>query len=1390
MILQILAVQYYELRQTHLIHCLHALGYKDTHNQNFTHQTIRPHLQELVDKGLMIRSTQGVKCPEFLWWEAMENLLESGRFSAVAREILGQAPLPSSSWHYSHNRPYQFKKYEEFFRAFQMALLGGASVANIDKVYGSGRSTFVNSPHSGGPCFFLLDTLFKAKLLDKLDSSLLWMALPYLLEEGIDNMIPVRHLMDCYVKHLSGAPDDAKKYKLTEFFLLSGHVDIAIKLMETMQSGKKFELTPTHPAQLGWAETLKGNMNSALDHFNQALALMKKETRKRKIFLPGYEGIFFLFALLKSGEKDNYIVALDHIDTVLKREGEYLFFHPIIGMGPVFQERLGIYSDIEWPICSGASLKRKTPINAFFILLIMSWSDPKGAKGHLPVLKTVEKRLAEAQFPWIEAEVYGLIALLDKGNKKQSNTLHEGLGTISFVESAQPLPKWEKSLNALMQIGQEIKSHPPDKEDVHLHHGQRLVWLLNYNEKYNICSLTPRLQKLSKNGTWTKGRPVALKTLRENYETMEGLTDQDRRVCAGVVAETYYGSYYGDLEYRIDEEISLPALVGHPLVFLEKDLENPIELVKGEPEIIFREDGAGTRISMHPSPGSGQKRLVLVKETPSRFKVIRFMPDHLKIADIIGNKGLKLPQKSREMAARAVSAIASLITVNSDQDLAGSQNGTIKELSADPTPHAHVMPWQEGIKVQFLVRPFGQTGSYYRPGRGGSHVFAEIEGKKAQAVRDIGQEKEKLRGVIKACPTLANLEAVDGEYLVGDSEEALELLMELKTCSDMETLILKWPQGEKMRVRSQVSFNHFSMSIKKDMDYFKATGTLTVDDELALDIKELMTLLETSPLRGRFVTLDDGTFLALTASLKARLEELRAYGAIHGRGVRFNPLAVPAISEFTDQVGSLKSDAAWKAHCKKLKEVIDPEVPGTLRAQLREYQVAGFKWLAQMAHWEMGACLADDMGLGKTVQALAGILGCAAGGPTLVVAPVSVMGNWEEECRNFAPTLTPRRFGPGDRQEFLDQAGPFDLVIASYGLLQSEAEKLSAVKWQTVVLDEAQAIKNAKTKRYKAAMTLTAPFRLITTGTPVENRLEELWTLFNFLNPGLLGSLNRFRQVFAVPMEKDQDMEASRRLKKLIRPFILRRMKSDVLHELPEKTEITLKVEMSEEEALLYEAQRLKSLENIHKGDNGGPGGKHLRILAELTRLRQLCCNPSLVLPDAGIKSSKLTLFGEVVTELIEGNHKALVFSQFVGHLTIIGKFLDDLGISYQYLDGSTSEKDRRERINAFQSGMGDIFLISLKAGGYGLNLTAADYVIHMDPWWNPAVEDQASDRVHRIGQTRPVTIYRLVMKDSIEEQIIKLHREKRELAETLLEGSEAAARISGDELLALLQHK
>ena len=371
------------------------------------------------------------------------------------------------------------------------------------------------------------------------------------------------------------------------------------------------------------------------------------------------------------------------------------------------------------------------------------------------------------------------------------------------------------------------------------------------------------------------------------------------------------------------------------------------------------------------------------------------------------------------------------------------------------------------------------------------------------------------------------------------------------------------------------------------------------------------------------------------------------------------------------------------------------------------------------------------MGLGKTVQALALLLRRAPDGAALVVAPTSVCAVWVEEARRFAPTLQVQTFGGSERTKLVTEAGPYALVVCSYTLVQQEIDLFSSKDWHTVVLDEAQAVKNFATKRAQAVLALKAGFRVATTGTPVENRLDELWTLFRFLNPGLLGSRERFNERFAAPIERDRDPRARARLRRLVRPFLLRRTKSEVLVELPPRTEIVIGVEPEEHERALYEALRRDALAAIEGGAQPLEQ-RRFQVLAELERL----------------------------------------------------------GVAYQYLDGATPAAERARRVAAFQKGEGEIFLISLRAGGFGLNLTAADYVIVADPWWNPAVEDQAASRAHRMGQERPVTVYRLVVRGSIEERIMALHQEKRALADSLFTGEEFGAAVSVEELVRLMRER
>ena len=369
--------------------------------------------------------------------------------------------------------------------------------------------------------------------------------------------------------------------------------------------------------------------------------------------------------------------------------------------------------------------------------------------------------------------------------------------------------------------------------------------------------------------------------------------------------------------------------------------------------------------------------------------------------------------------------------------------------------------------------------------------------------------------------------------------------------------------------------------------------------------------------------------------------------------------------------------------------------------------------------------------------------------------------------------------------------GPADLVITSYAIATLDAEALAGIRFATLVVDEAQAVKNASTERAKALRSLDVEWRLGLTGTPIENHLGELWSIFRVLSPGLLGSWEQFRARYAIPIEKFGDDARRKALAALLRPFVLRRTKAEVARELPARTEIVRVVRLSAEEQGLYEELRRSTIEALaeaKKNPDRDAGDLRFTLLAALTRLRQLCCHPRLVYPRTSAGSSKAAYLLDLLATLRSEGHKALVFSQFRSFLELLAPRLRQQGFRMLLLDGTTPAETRMQRIAAFQAGEADVFLISLKAGGFGLNLTAADTVIHLDPWWNPAVEDQATARAHRIGQTRPVTAVRLVARGTIEEAVLTLHAAKRDLAAGVREGTEAAASLGTDELIELIQ--
>jgi superfamily II DNA or RNA helicase len=534
----------------------------------------------------------------------------------------------------------------------------------------------------------------------------------------------------------------------------------------------------------------------------------------------------------------------------------------------------------------------------------------------------------------------------------------------------------------------------------------------------------------------------------------------------------------------------------------------------------------------------------------------------------------------------------------------------------------------------------------------------------------------------------------------------------------------------------------------------------------------------------RLVRLEDGTFAPVdpneVGDVLTRMAEI--YATAGGRDKL--PLSQAGrVQDLLKLVSNAKVSSSAKTLFSKIGNIDEiPSIPKprTLRATLRPYQKEGFNWLVFLHEINSGGILADDMGLGKTVQAIALLTWAKTKYKrklNLVVAPTSVVPNWEREISKFAPGLTTVVWQGPNRHQRRDDLDKADVMITSYALLRRDEELLHELDLRYVILDEAQHIKNPMSHTARAAKKLKSERRLALTGTPIENRLSELWSIFDFVSPGLLGQLRTFEERIARPIDRG-DADTAQRLRATIKPFVMRRVKKDVAQDLPEKIEQEMIVPLAEEQAKLYK-QVLRQIRKsvLSEVEKQGVSRAQIQILVALTRLRQVACDPRLMkLPDTDFtaaESGKLGALREIISEAIDGGHRVLVFSQFVEMLNHIRAALDEDDVEYEYLDGST--KNRIERVDRFnEDETVPVFLISLKAGGTGLNLTGADTVVHFDPWWNPAVEDQATDRAHRIGQTKNVNVYKLIAEGTVEEKILQLSAKKRELVSNVLstEGS------------------
>jgi SNF2 family DNA or RNA helicase len=521
----------------------------------------------------------------------------------------------------------------------------------------------------------------------------------------------------------------------------------------------------------------------------------------------------------------------------------------------------------------------------------------------------------------------------------------------------------------------------------------------------------------------------------------------------------------------------------------------------------------------------------------------------------------------------------------------------------------------------------------------------------------------------------------------------------------------------------------------------------------------------------------------LRAVLQVLGEMYNVVSAGDGR-LRLPDAAAGWLAQFADACGGGDASLRWKDPAKILERgraiargpaTELPPPPPQLRAELRPYQREGLAFLQHIRELETGGVLADDMGLGKTLQTIAHLVVEKASGrmrsPALVLAPTSLVGNWCRELKKFAPHLRVLVLRGAERHHRRIDMPDADVVITSYPLIVRDRAAFVGMCFHALVCDEAQAIKNVRSQVHQAVKSLDADHRICLTGTPIENNLEELWALFDLLVPGLLGDAAAFRGVFRYPIEKDGNATRLASLRDRIAPYVIRRMKDQVASELPGKTEIVRTIELHGPQRDLYESIRLAGHALVRKAvKQRGIKGATIDILGALMKLRQVCCDPRLVRVSAAqavAESAKLTATVEMIEQMLGQGRRILVFSQFATMLGLIARELSERKIAFSVLTGATA--DREQAVDVFQSGRADVFLISLKAGGTGLNLTRADTVIHYDPWWNPAAQNQATDRAHRIGQKRPVFVYKMIVAGSVEERMLHLQKRKQSLADALL---------------------
>ncbi|HEX7650278.1 MAG TPA: DEAD/DEAH box helicase, partial [Noviherbaspirillum sp.] len=732
------------------------------------------------------------------------------------------------------------------------------------------------------------------------------------------------------------------------------------------------------------AASMRDDIEAALPAFDAALKQLRKDVGKRNVALPGLPGALHLLSLLRSSDPK----AGKQADGLLDAARRVLHGSDLAIWRQLYPLRQVLAGTMK-PEEARAHLDSTTwPLARLFRELVRYWIGLPATREHIADLADLATQSEAAGFDWIASQAASLLERRGEKNwGKRAAAWREQHGFTDACNWFAPQETWQRQLDALIAL-----RHEPAPASAPAEGQMRLAWLIAYEPKWHMLVVEPREQKRDAKGMWTRGRPVALKRLREEAASISYLIEQDRNAATAIRA---ISNYYGAASYEIDGYKAALALIGHPHLYLREVPDARLELVRGEPELVVREERGKLKLVMQPPIDAQAGAVRIEKETPTRLRVYAINDGHRRIAAIIGQE-LSVPAHAREQVLKAVGALASAITVQSA--IGGSTEA--EAVDGDRRLFVHLLPHDDGVRMQLAVQPFGEDGPAYAPGHGADSVIAEVGGKRLQARRDLAVERSAADALVAACTALGDADCAHDEWSLPEPAAALELLVQLQAQAEAGGIVITWPQGERFRIAGSAGFAQLRLAIKGERDWFAASGELHIDEDTVLDLRELLERVANSA--GRFIALDGQRFLALTEEFHRRLQELAALADPAPHGARVHALAAASLEDLatmTDREGQLKADKKWKEHLARLAEldVYEPQLPATLQAELRDYQVEGFRWLARLAHWGVGACLADDMGLGKTVQTLALLLLRAPAGPALVVAPTSVCTNWMAE---------------------------------------------------------------------------------------------------------------------------------------------------------------------------------------------------------------------------------------------------------------------------------------------------------------------------------------------------------------------------------------------------------